>query len=76
MSISLHNSASPSCSTPTPTNTDSNDADLDTHTAKRPMCPRFLVVESTDPQKKLQDMNDDVMDLTIQGVTSASVSIK
>ena len=76
MSMSQHNSTSPSCSTPTPTNTDSNDADPDTHTAKQPTFPRFLVVESTDPQKKLQDLNDDVMDLTIRGVTSASVSIK
>ena len=40
------------------------------------MFPRFLVVESTDPQKKLRDFNDNIMDLTIRGVTSASMSIK
>ena len=74
MSMLGHRNTSPSCSTPTPT--DSNDSDLDTHTAKRPMFPRFLVVESTDPQKKLWYLNDDIMDLTIGGVTSASVSIK
>ena len=73
MSMSGHSSTLPPCSTPTPN--DSNDADLDTRTAKRPKFPRLLVVESTDPQK-LRDLNDDIMDLTIRGVTSASVSIK
>ena len=74
MSMSGHSNTSPPCSTPTPT--DTNDADPDTRAAKRPMFPRFLVVESTDPQKKLRDLNDDIMDLTIREVTSASVSIK
>ena len=74
MSMSGHRNTSPSCSTLPPT--DSNNADPDTHTAKRPMFPRFLVVESTDPQNKLRDLNDDIINLTIRGVTSTSVSVK
>ena len=78
------NDTSPTCSSSTPNDPPdadpeiptSNDANPDTRTAKQPTFPRFLVVESADPQKKLRDLNDVIMDTTIRGVTSASVSIK
>ena len=54
---------------------DINNADPDTP-IKQPSFQRFLVVQSTDPQKKLQDQNSDIMDKTIRGVTSVSVSIR
>ena len=40
------------------------------------MFPRFLVVESTDPQKKLPGLNDVILDRTIQGVTSVIAGIE
>ena len=40
------------------------------------MFPCFLVVESTDPQKKLPGLDDVILDRTIQGVTSVSAGIK
>ena len=64
------------CSTPTPTNNDSDDADADIHIAKQPMFPHFLVVESTNPQKKLPGLNDVILDRSIQGVTSVSACIE
>ena len=78
------NDTSPTCSSSTPNDPPdadpeiptSNDANPDTRTAKQPTFPRFLVVESADPQKKLRDLNDVIMDTTIRGVTSASVSIE
>ena len=76
MSMTRPKEKSPPCSTPTPTNNDSDDADPDIHITKQPMFPRFLVVESTDPQKKLPGLNDVILDRTIQGVTSVSAGIE
>ena len=84
MSMTGLNDTSPTCSSSTPNDPPdadpeiptSNDANPDTRTAKQPTFPRFLVVESADPQKKLRDLNDVIMDTTIRGVTSASVSIE
>ena len=75
MSMSRHNNTSPSCSTPTPTTTDTNDADPAT-LIKQPPFPRFLVVQCTDPQKKLRVQNSDITDRTIRGVTSAGMIIQ
>ena len=75
MSMSRPNKMSSPCSPSTPTTTDTNDADPDTLT-KQPPFPRFLVVQCTDPQKKLRDQNSDITDRTIRGVTSASVIIQ
>ena len=36
----------------------------------------FLVVNSANPQKKLRDLNDVIVDSTSRGVTSASMSIE
>ena len=84
MSMTGLNDTSPTCSSSTPN--DPPDADLeiptpnnantDTRTAKQPTFPCFLVVESADPQKKLRDLNDVIMDTTIRGVASANVSIE
>ena len=76
MSMTRPKEKSPPCSTPTPTNNDSDDANPELHITKQPMFPRFLVVESTDPQKKLPGLNDVILDRTIQGVTSVSADIE
>ena len=84
MSMSRQNETSSLCSSSTPNNppdadpeshTDINNADPDTP-IKQPSFPCFLVVQGTDPQKKLQDQNSDITDRTIRGVTSESVSIR
>ena len=74
MSMSRPSRMSSPCSPSTPTTTDTNDADRDTLTKQSPF-PRFLVVQCTNPQKKLRDQNSDITDRTIWRVTSTSVII-
>ena len=83
MSMSGQNQTLPPCSSSTPNDppdadreppTDINNANPDTPIKQLPF-PRFLVVQSTDPQK-LQDQNSDITDKTIWRVTSASVRIR